>query len=174
MDHNLNDNYNRVRLEPLKLCEIQKMRELRNENREWFISREVITPNQQSEWYNNYLIKENDFMFSVYYKHTDIWVGTIGLYNIIDSEAELGRIIVNSKLANEKGLGLDATICACKIAFNKLNISKIKLEVFSNNFSAIKTYQKAGFEYSDKAKIDTSILNMELLKENLIIEKEDE
>lgn len=173
MDHNLNDKYNRVRLEPLKICEIEKMRKLRNENREWFISKGIITPEQQMEWYNNYLKKDNDFMFSVYYRHTDIWIGAIGLYNILDREAEIGRIIVNSKLVNEKGLGLDTTICACKISFSRLNISRIKLEVFSNNLSAINTYKKAGFEYSDRVKWDTNILNMELLKENFNIEKED-
>lgn len=172
MDHNLKDEYNRVRLEPLKAYELEKMRELRNENRGFFISRDIITPEQQIKWYDNYLKKENDFMFSVYYKNTDIWIGVVGLYNIIAQEAEFGRIIVDSKLVNEKGLGLDTTICTCKIGFNNINISKIKLEVFSNNFSAIKTYEKAGFKYLDKITLDTNILNMELSKENLIIKEE--
>lgn len=166
MNHSLRDRYNRVSLEPLKIYEIEKMRKLRNENREWFISKEIITSTQQREWYNNYLKKENDFMFSVYYKNTDIWIGVVGLYDILNREAEFGRIMIDGKLVNEKGLGLEATICVCKIGFSKLDIDKIKLEVFSNNFSAINTYKKAGFEYVNKIRTDSSILNMELLNKN--------
>ena len=46
------------------------------------------------------------------------------------------------------------TKAACAVAFDYLNVKSIKLEVFKDNISAIKTYKRAGFKTVGETIID--------------------
>lgn len=87
-------------------------------------------------------------MFSVSeVNRPNIFIGAVALYNfnIERKTCEFGRIIVDHNNTYEEGLGLEATICACKIGFEYFEFQNVFLEVFRENIAAIKTYQKAGF-----------------------------
>ena len=166
MNHKINGEYGRGILTPLTLEESEWMRILRNQNKQWFIYSEEITQEEQKKWYQNYLCKPDDIMFSVYHKGSGKWIGAVALYNIdvINNQAEFGRIVVDGESVHKRGLGLDTTICACQIGFKQLGISKIKLEVYSNNIAAKKTYEKAGFSVIGIQKIEEGrkMISMEL------------
>lgn len=168
MDHKLMRIYDRVILTPLTIQDIEKVRILRNRNRQWFINSGEITQEDQERWYQHYLSKTDDIMFSVYHRESGKWIGAVALYNIdkIKGCAEYGRIIIDNQIVHEKGLGLDTTVCVCQIGFEELGLSKIKLEVFSNNIAAKKTYERAGFSVIgiDVDEKGREMLLMELVK----------
>lgn len=147
MIHDLARDLNRICLKPLDSSEIEALRLLRNKHRECFIYNEVISYDEQVRWFESYLKKENDVMFSVIHKETQHWIGAVALYNINREllNAEFGRLLIDAAETGEKGLGLEATLCTCQIGFSSLGLKKIYLEVFEENLSAIRTYEKAGF-----------------------------
>lgn len=169
MLHNLSNTARRVVLVPLQHRDVEALRILRNGERKWFIYSEEIDRETQQLWFEKYLQTENDYMFSVSeVKRPDFFIGAAALYNFNDDKktCEFGRIVIDRDAATEKGLGLDTTICACKIGFEQLGMQKIVLEVFSDNIRAVKTYQKAGFITHCEA---NGILKMELIKDKFII-----
>ncbi len=165
MLHELTDKYERIKLNPLKEEEIESLRILRNKHKDCFIYTQEISPQEQEIWFEKYKTLKDDYIFSVYYK--DTWVGAVSLYNIEKGSTEFGRIIVDSSLVNQKGLGLEATICVCNIGFQKLNLERIYLEVYSDNKKAIKMYKKAGFiEVSSRIlNNDKKLIIMEIKKQ---------
>ena len=149
--------------------DIQKLRELRNKNAVFFIYSEYISENDQEVWYSNYLNKRFDIMFKISLMDDPKgFIGAVALYEINPERktAEFGRIVIDKEQTAQKGLGYDATVCACKIGFEQLGLDRIVLEVFSDNMSAVKTYNKAGFKTYEA---NGNILKMELNKTDLII-----
>jgi RimJ/RimL family protein N-acetyltransferase len=141
--HSFALDYNTVLLRPLEETDIDSMRLLRNKCRNSFINSNEISSEEQRKWYQNYLGKPGDYMFSIIYR--DAWVGAVALYNVDSSHAEFGRLMINKEVTGRKGLGVEATIGACKIGFEQLGLSTICLEVYADNLAAIKTYERSGF-----------------------------
>jgi len=135
--------YKSIKIKPLIYENIEDMRILRNKNRNFFVSSKEISSEQQEKWFQNYIVKEDDYLFSVFYE--DIWIGTVSIYDIKDDCAEFGRLMIDKTKVNKKGLGMESTICVCNLAFEKLGIKNIHLEVYKDNIAAIKTYQCARF-----------------------------
>lgn len=147
MDHLFSAQYQRIRLSPLQKDETEALRILRNQKRNWFVFGDIISPQQQSIWFEKYLKRPDDCMFSAYHAESGKWVGAVALYHISPNRhsAEFGRLLVDGTRVGEKGLGVDATVCACKIGFEQMGLEEITLEVFADNPAAIKTYRRAGF-----------------------------
>lgn len=154
MIHNYRDDFNHIKLEPLTEDLIEKMRILRNKNRECFIFSNIITEEEQKVWFMNYQSTIGDIMFSIIRKYDNKFIGALGLYNLIDKEAEFGRLMLDKEIIKEKGYGYEAVICTCKIGFEQLNLERIVLEVFEDNLPAYKTYLKAGFNIYNSIKLD--------------------
>jgi len=85
--------------------------------------------------------------------------------------AEVGIFIGEKRLWN-RGYGTEAMLLLLKYGFYTLNMNRISLDVYENNPSAIRAYEKAGFiqegrkrqaMYVDGKYID--ILQMSVLKE---------
>lgn len=169
MEHNFSYKHNKVCITPLYEQDIEALRQLRNriDNRKWFINSNEIDKECQIKWFENYKIKKNEYMFSIHpISQQDRFIGAVALYGINKESktAEFGRLIIDKESVEEKGLGYDATMCACSIGFEQLGLNKILLEVFEENISAIKTYQKAGFDFINSDKLDNgkSIVQMQL------------
>lgn len=146
MLHSYSMEVKRVILKPLKKEHIETLRVLRNKESKWFVHSEEVDRETQLIWFKKYQQKNDDYMFSVFeVKRPEIFIGTVALYNINEKTCEFGRIIIDHSVTNEKGLGYDTTICACKIGFEQFGLDKIILEVFNDNIPAIKTYKKVGF-----------------------------
>lgn len=165
MKHEYYSSYERVLLKPLSLADAEKMRLLRNQNNNRFFDTKEISAESQRKWYNHYLTEENDYIFSVYLKDTDEWIGAVSIYHVdvYAKTAEFGRLLINSEKI--RGLGVDATLAACKFAFEQLNLKMVYLEVYADNLPAVRTYQKAGFQLCETRTLENnaSILYMEKL-----------
>lgn len=166
MNHEYQSTYKRVILKPLSLADAEKMRQIRNQNRTRFFDAKEISAESQQKWYNHYIAAKNDYMFSVYLKDPDVWVGAVGIYHVDlqEKSAEFGRLLIHSE--NIRGLGLDATLAACKFAFEQLKIKKIYLEVYANNISAIRTYERAGFQLCENRSTENSVSILYMEKYN--------
>lgn len=153
MKHNYNTLYNRVILQPMSVKDSELYRQLRNQNdiRIWFENSCIIEQDMQIEWYNKYLTKFGEYMFSIYNLYEE-FIGGVSIYNLNEKGhyAEFGRLIVDKSKVTEKGMGLDATIAVLNIAKTQLLLNKLQLEVYENNHAAISTYRKAGFIISGR------------------------
>lgn len=168
MIHNYKANYKSIVLNPLLECDIEDMRVLRNKYRHCFIYSEIISQDEQKKWYDKYINTPNDYMFSINKVGYNDFIGAVGLYDIKNNIGEFGRLMLDKEKITENGLGVDIVLCACKIAFEQLQLDKIKLEVFQDNIAAYKTYQKAGFNnYFSEHKDDRVIFHMEKNKVNI-------
>ena len=135
----------RIVLKSMVAEDIEKMRLLRNKNRLYFIHPEEITEEAQKQWYEAYLLKNDDYLFSVFYQEK--WIGTVSIYHVDQKQdkAEFGRLMIDRTAAGVGGLGVGATQAACQIALEQLGIHTVVLEVYEDNEAAKITYQKAGF-----------------------------
>ena len=83
----------------------------------------------------------------------------IGLHNFV----EFG--LYTNPFEQLKGAGRILEAVAISYAFRELGVSKLKLEVFSNNERAINFYKKCGFKLTDMRKVNNKdILHMEKRK----------
>ena len=146
MRHSLGIKQERVRLSPLQVDDIEKMRILRNKHRTCFVFSGEISRESQEQWYKNYLVQPTDYMFSVFYQNH--WVGAVAIYNVDEKkqQAEYGRLLIDHEATDVRGLGVDATRAACSIAMSKLGLQSVVLEVYADNAAAQITYLKAGFQ----------------------------
>jgi RimJ/RimL family protein N-acetyltransferase len=90
---------------------------------------------------------KNTVIFAICDKHTHKHIGNIKIDNFdwISKTCELGILIGNKDFWG-KGIGTEACKLVIDYAFNTLNIRKILLAVYSTNVSAIKVYERLGFE----------------------------
>lgn len=147
MRHSYQLPYRRIFLRPLEQQDIEALRILRNKNRRYFHTSKYITPEQQRKWFAQYLTKENDIMFVIeLLSDPGKFMGAIALYNINKKAktAEFGRVLVDKTAVLGKGIGTEAVIAVCRIAFESLGLEKVTAEVLKNNHPASKTYANAG------------------------------
>lgn len=78
MNHTYSGRYCRVELRPLTQSASEQMRVLRNARRNYFLTSAEIGSAAQAKWFQNYLQKADDYMFSVYHVRTGKWIGEIG------------------------------------------------------------------------------------------------
>lgn len=83
---------------------------------------------------------------------SDIYQGTISLKNIDEKNSNAEYAIVMRNDARGKGYSKFATEEILNIAFNKLNLHKVYLNVLSENKRAIRFYEKFGFTYEGEFK----------------------
>ena len=77
----------------------------------------------------------------------DEYLGTISLKNIDLLSKTAEYAISLRSCAHGKGIGTQATREILRIAFEKLHLQRVYLNVFSDNAGAIRLYEKSGFVY---------------------------
>ncbi len=167
MKHSFSMTLDHIELRPLEIGEIEQMRILRNQARQYFVCSEEISKIAQAAWYEKYLSAPGDYMFSIYYQQQ--WIGAAALYNAANGAAEFGRLVIDRTKTDRGGLGVQVTRAVCKFGFEELGLIRIYLEVFENNLAARKTYERAGFRYTERTieKSGCRMAEMELLREDL-------
>lgn len=145
MTHNYSFNTQLLTFKPLQHGDIEDLMITRNQNRLFFVNKEIIDIAEQETWFNNYLAKKNDIMFSIYNKK-DQRIGFAALYNIdsINLVAEFGRLLIknNFKGKNYGGFVVEAIIDFC---VKTLDIHNIICKCLKNNEKALSIYLKRGF-----------------------------
>lgn len=91
-------------------------------------------------------IPRNELFLAIHSKENNSHIGNIRIHKIDfkNGLAEYG-IMIGDKTKWGKGYAREVSIEVLRHCFNRLNLRKITLGVFSNNTSAIKSYEKMGF-----------------------------
>lgn len=116
----------------------------------------TLFPTTQKElldFYDRIKRSKTDLMFAVVTKNKKRHIGNIKLGNInyIHRYADLG-IMIGEKSFLGKGYGREATYLLLEYAFNRLNLNKVILGVYSDHKMAIRSYRKAGFKVEGRIK----------------------
>ena len=114
-------------------------------HRIWFNSIHIITEKEHKKWFNEYRLRDNDFIFIITNKDAHL-IGQLSLYNVDykNKSAIFGRLLVNPEFSN-KGHMKKAILLAIKLAKEIIGLHSLSLEVKINNEKAIHLYQSCGF-----------------------------
>ncbi len=140
-----------VRLRLLEEADLPLTLAWRNQDhiRKWFFFSDVITPEQHRAWFEQYVPRDDDFVFIIEQDTLQGYrpIGQISLYHI-DWEAkrgEYGRVMIGEADAAGKGMARAATQAVLEIGFHILGLAEIYLEVIPSNERAIQLYKSVGF-----------------------------
>jgi RimJ/RimL family protein N-acetyltransferase len=98
--------------------------------------------------------------------HSEIFIGS-------DNIPRLCRILIGNKNYRGKGLGQQLVKELLKICFNKFKSSRVELNVFDWNKSAIKCYEAVGFKLNPNKKRVVEVNSKKWTSVNMWIEKTD-
>lgn len=106
-----------------------------------------LKPEEEEKWYESLSVaKPETFSFAIETLDEPRYIGGCGL-NKIDWKNRVAQvgIFIGLELYRGQGYGTDAMKVLLKFIFDQMNMNKVRLEVFSFNARAIKSYQKCGF-----------------------------
>lgn len=116
-----------------------------DDSRIWFKQSDALTLEQHARWFDQYLGKDNDYVFIV--ERDARPVGQAAVYDIdwASGRAEVGRFLAAPA---ERGRGHLFNACGALIGLcrDRLALSDLFLEVFAHNHRAIRVYQGNGFK----------------------------
>jgi RimJ/RimL family protein N-acetyltransferase len=117
-----------------------------------FVTSRELTEAEHRAWFEDYVRKDDDFVFVVCERAGLKPVGQAALYHVDwkARTAEFGRLMIGPDDALGKGLATEATRLLLSFGFGQLRLRRIRLEVLSSNGRAIAIYRKLGFIESDK------------------------
>ena len=151
------------------------------ENYDFFYEFVPTTKEQNEKWIESVLNKKNEINLIAYEKENDRPVGMISLIDIDqrNQKCEIGRVLIGNAEDRKKGYGKHLISLALEYAFLHLNMRKVYLEVFADNASAIRFYEKNGFvqdgrfaEHIYKNGKFKDVVHMSLFKKDFQIDKE--
>lgn len=149
MKHAYHTSWEGILLKPLTEEDALKMRILRNRNAQYFLNQDFITEEMQKQWYERYLQKESEIMFSIVFEEQpDLFLGAVGIYDIDmeNKECEEGRFLVDHETTSEKGIGTRALTAVCRFARDELLMEITKAVVRKENGRSLAVHKKVGFE----------------------------
>lgn len=101
---------------------------------------------REREWIESLGKSKTDYVFGIALKQTDRLVGVTGLHGVDPvNRAALFGINVGDTAFQGRGYGREATELALRYGFEELNLNRIELSVYADNWRAIRMYQKVGF-----------------------------
>ncbi len=140
-----------VELRLLEEADLLKTLQWRNRDgiRNYFFHSDVLTFEQHQKWWQQYLPKDDDFVFVIeLLEDGQCWpVGQVALYaiNWPEKTAEYGRLMIGEDRARGRGVAQRATKLILQIGFEKLGLEEVHLEVFAHNQVARHVYERCGF-----------------------------
>ncbi len=165
---------NLVRLRLLQADDLAYTLAWRNQEqiRRWFFYDRLISAEQHQAWFDAYRAKDDDFVFIIEDRASQLPVGQAALYHVDWDvrRCEFGRLMIGEAATAGKGFALAATRLALEIAFKDLGLQEVYLEVYGDNARAIAVYQKAGFKLQEKRPTEPSadgICHLDIWKMNI-------
>ena len=96
--------------------DIELLRIWKNDHRDSFFFKEIITPEMQNNWFQTYAQKNNDFMMIVLQDNEKI--GCIG-FRLIKNTVDIYNVILGQKEFAKKGYMANALKLVCKEAIRR-------------------------------------------------------
>jgi RimJ/RimL family protein N-acetyltransferase len=114
----------------------------------WFKSAALITPEQHRQWFEEYLQRDNDYLFIIEDKNmTDAPVGQVGIYNIDFSAgtAEVGRFLIGEERALGRNMLVDVHRNWLLFWREQHGITEVRTEVRRDNYLALRVNKGCGY-----------------------------
>ena len=158
MKHNFNFETENLILSPLCEKHVENLRNLRNrpENREWFFDSAEITREAQRAWFAAQQEKSGDYMFAVSPKESpDEFLGAVAIYKFDSAEKsyDIGRLLLDNRKTQKRGLGTELVAAACRIGFDMLHAKALHAEAFAENLRSISCFTNNGFSVTCEKEI---------------------
>lgn len=139
-----------VRLRLLEAADLKMTLAWRNQDhiRRWFFYADVISWPMHTSWYEQYKMRDDDFVFIIEETRTlQKPVGQVALYHIdwTAKRAEYGRLLIGAPEARGKGMARVATNLVLAQAFAHWGLAEVYLEVYAANTAALAVYEACGF-----------------------------
>lgn len=176
----LNDGVLFLRSVSLKDADLLAKMRFSEENYDFFYEFVPTTKEQNEKWIENVLNKKNELNLIAYEKENNRPVGMISLIDIDqrNQKCEIGRVLIGNAEDRKKGYGKHLLSLVLEYAFLHLNMRKVYLEVFAENSSAVRFYEKVGFiqdgrfvRHIYKNGTFKDVLHMSLFKEEIYPER---
>ena len=116
------------------------------------------------------LTNKNVFAFKIVENSKNLPIGHAEIF-IKDNSFSLARILIGEKKMRGKGLGKITVDKLLEFGFKNFEKNTAELNVFDWNVSAIKCYEKAGFEVNPDLKFERKINNQTWIAINMRIDK---
>jgi RimJ/RimL family protein N-acetyltransferase len=140
----------RVRLRLLEEADLPMTLAWRNQDhiRRWFLTSDLISPEQHGAWFEQYKDRDDDFVFVI--EETETLkrpVGQVSLYRIdwAAGRAEFGRLMIGEIEASGCGLARLATARLVDEALTVWGLRELYLECHASNVPALAVYDACGF-----------------------------
>jgi RimJ/RimL family protein N-acetyltransferase len=106
-----------------------------------------VTLNEELKWFESISAFRDSYRFAIETIEDNIYIGDCGI-NSIDWKNSIASVVIfiGSKDYWGKGYGTEAMQTLLTFIFNQININKVRLNVYSFNERAIKSYEKCGFK----------------------------
>ena len=140
-------NESKINIKPINKSHLSKLRLWKNQSKNYFFHKELITVKDQTEWYNLFKNRKNDFMFVV--TKNNSLVGCMGI-RLINAEWDVYNVILGDFKYSKKGIMSIAFIKMLDFALS-VKKTRISLKVLKNN-PAINWYEKQNFEITNSNK----------------------
>jgi RimJ/RimL family protein N-acetyltransferase len=132
-----------ISFEPLSYRNLEFVRELRNQNKEWFMDSKEVLEEEHRQFFRE-TTQSGDINLVIRDNTTTERVGFISIYNITpDGHANIGRMMVKDSHQHQ-GYMLAALIKAFDLC-HYFDIRQLVLEVKASNVPARSLYTKCGF-----------------------------
>ncbi|WP_128894982.1 GNAT family N-acetyltransferase [Longirhabdus pacifica] len=107
----------------------------------------LFTLEDEEKWYKENSSSNDTYNFAIETLEDGKYIGGCGINGLDwkNSKATVG-IFIGDKNYWSRGYGTDALKVLIRFIFEQMNINKVKLNVFSFNKRAIKSYEKCGFK----------------------------
>jgi len=106
-----------------------------------------LTLNEELKWFDTISAFRDSYRFAIEAQESSKYIGDCGI-NSIDWKNGIASvaIFIGNRDYWGKGYGTEAMKLLLSFIFNQTNLNKVRLNVYSFNERAIKSYEKCGFK----------------------------
>ncbi|MEK7466646.1 MAG: GNAT family protein [Planctomycetota bacterium] len=139
---------NRLDLRPISMADAEIfVRWFNDPDVSQYLGRDVpITLEEEKKWIEGRAGDAGNQILVMVHRAERRPIGTVGLHGMAgqNRKAVFGIQIGEKEFWNQ-GLGREATELTLEIAFDRLNLNRVELEVYETNPRAIRVYERAGY-----------------------------
>ena len=162
----------------------------------WYADREIaellrhdlepLTPTQSRGYFDTFILPSSarGTCFAIHERKSKRLIGTTALTDRVSGRngvSALFRIVIGEKDVWGRGYGTEATRLMAEEAFDNMELSEIRLEVFSHNVRAIAAYSRVGFEVTgehvewvSRRKTELRVIEMRLSRDAFLAHSDDD
>lgn len=156
-----NEKYKDLRLREITSSDLENLRQWKNTHRKSFFYQEIITEEQQKQWFENFKTRDNDYMFVAenYTAGDYVPIGCMG-FRILEDNVDVYNIMRGAASASDASFTMQDAFTLMNAYVLSLGHDNITCMVLKTN-PALNWYYKNGF------KIEEEKDNYMLLKQDI-------